>query len=112
MFGLLGKQNKLSATLAKFAGASGINLPFSQRKQLLDKADNYTKNLGISPEDAVLSALTTYMQGIPWPEMKAEFAHGMQQYLETYSGQVNWSPMYAGAAAVSASEILNQTSAA
>jgi hypothetical protein len=106
VFGIFGKQNKVSWNLAKFVGSSGVNIPFSDRKQILEKAESLNAQDGVEVQNAVLIILTKYIEGHPDPQFKYLLAQGLVAHVIDNSSKMNWSSEYIQFAMDTANHIL------
>ncbi|MDP3979264.1 MAG: hypothetical protein Q8P85_14950 [Pseudomonas sp.] len=86
MFGKIRTWHKIAAVSSKWASTTGIDA--GDRGQVVNAACDYVKNLGFHPEDAWLTALVNWMDGMPWQDCKEVIAHGIFIFLEAHEGKV------------------------
>lgn len=106
MFGIFGAKSKLSWALSQFAGSTGISIPVSDRMQVLDKAEALHRQANVDINDAVLSALTAYIQGHPDPNRRMTLAQGLMTFALEQHDAMAWSEKFFNEAMVVASSII------
>jgi hypothetical protein len=104
MFGALKAAHKLGAVGAKWASATGVDP--GDNGQVAKLASQYIANLNIDPEDAWVSALVTWMNGMPWPDSKLMVAEAMLRFLDAYEGKIALSAATIIGARCAAEEII------
>jgi hypothetical protein len=78
--------HKILSIQNKWLGSTGIDP--GDGTQILNKALEYVKNLGFHPEDAWLTALVNWMDGMPSQNSKNLIAQGIINFLNEYEGKI------------------------
>lgn len=104
MFGNFKTSMKFGSISGKWAKSTGIDP--GDKGQVAKKAMEYMNNLGLEPEDAWLTALVNWMNGMPWQDSKEMMARGLTQFLDEYEGKVALSATTILAARQAAIDIL------
>jgi hypothetical protein len=104
MFGTLRAGHKLGAIGAKWAGATSVDP--GDKGQVVKVAAQYMDR-GMDPEDAWLTAMTSWMSGMPWPDSKLMLAQAMVKFLDAYEGKIALSATTIIGARQAAQEIIS-----
>lgn len=91
MFEALKTAHKLSSMGAKWAAATGVDP--GDKGQLVTLALQYVSNLSLEPEDAWLTAMVNYMNGMPYQDSKHILAAAMLKFLDAEEGKIAFSAM-------------------
>jgi hypothetical protein len=86
MFEKLKIGHKIGSVASKWVAATSVDP--GDNGQVMKKAYEYIENLGLHPEDAWLTALVTWMDGMPWKDSKEIIAQGIFKFLEEYEGKI------------------------
>lgn len=86
MFETLRNGHKLGAMASKWVDCTGLDP--GDRGQIAKMASNLVANSVAQPEDAWLTALLKWMNGMPWPEDKVNVAQALIHFLDTYEGKI------------------------
>lgn len=104
MFKTLKESFKFASISGKWMSTTGIDP--GDKGQVARKAMEYINNLGLEPEDAWLTSLINWMNGMPWPDSKEMMARGLIKFLNEHEGKIALSAQTVIAARASAEEIL------
>ena len=104
MFKAIKTAHKLSSMGAKWVAATGVDP--GDKGQLVSLATQYVSNLGLDPEDAWLTAMVNYINGMPHQDSKNMLAVAMLRFLDANEGKIPLSALCILGARGNAEQIL------
>ena len=80
---------KFAGFSTKWIEATGVDP--GDNGQISVKARDYVQNVGLTSEDAWLTALVNWIIGMPWPKEQKMLASNMRTFLNRYRGVIHFS---------------------